>query len=382
MTVKSLPIPASQARAIWLRAQRLDTPAPFGEGPVAVKSAVEHLGYVQIDTINVVERSHHHILFSRIPGYKLADLDRAQSADKSVFEYWTHALAYVPSADYKFYVAAMDQFRTVPHSSFAGVSDIDYAALLERVRALGALSIRDIDDDVLAAKTHPWGSRKPSRKALRFGFFIGDLAISKRTGMLKSYELSDRHFGWSMRPDPVSPEAFAEYLLRRGLRSQGLVSLDSVCYGNTGSKRLVHNLIEASVKKDQLIAVHIEGLPKPQHWVEPEILAGSGKQVSSRPIHILSPFDPLIIQRKRLSHFFGYEHRFEAYIAAEKRILGYFALPVLVGDEIVAVIDFKVNRLAGALNIQKWTWVVDERPELLQAIEEKLQYFERFQLKS
>lgn len=100
------------------------------------------------------------------------------------------------------------------------------------------------------------------------------------------------------------------------------------------------------------------------HWIEPEVPTRSGKQVSSRPVHTLSPFDPLIIQRKHLSHFFGYHYRFKAYISAEKRVLGYFALPLLVEDEIFAAIDMKVNRLSGVLNIQKWTWVEDERPEL------------------
>src|SRR4051812_12561928 len=100
-----------RARRIWLRAQRLDTPAPFGDGPGATAAAVEHLGYVQIDTINVIERSHHHILFTRIPGYRRTDLRQAQSIDKTVFEYWTHALSYVPVRDLKYFVAEMRRHR-------------------------------------------------------------------------------------------------------------------------------------------------------------------------------------------------------------------------------------------------------------------------------
>jgi uncharacterized protein YcaQ len=96
---KPIALTNTAARRIWLRAQRLDARAPFGDGAEAVKAAVQHLGYVQIDTINVIERSHHHILFSRIPNYKRADLRQAQTHDKSVFEYWTHALAYVPTDD-------------------------------------------------------------------------------------------------------------------------------------------------------------------------------------------------------------------------------------------------------------------------------------------
>ena len=102
------------ARRIWLRAQRLDEPAPFGDGPAATRAAVEHLGYVQIDTINVIERCHHHILYTRIPGYRRDDLRQAQSVDKTVFEYWTHALSYVPTRDMRFFVGAMKQRMGAP----------------------------------------------------------------------------------------------------------------------------------------------------------------------------------------------------------------------------------------------------------------------------
>src|SRR3984893_2988386 len=101
---KSHPLTKAAARRIWLRAQRLDAPAPFGEGPSATAAAVQHLGYVQIDTINVIERCHHHILWTRIPAYRRADLRQAQSIDKSVFEYWTHALSYVPAKDLCFFL--------------------------------------------------------------------------------------------------------------------------------------------------------------------------------------------------------------------------------------------------------------------------------------
>src|SRR3954466_5280953 len=113
-TRTSVSLSGAQARRIWLRAQKLDTAAPFGTGPAATAAAVEHLGYVQIDTINVIERSHHHILFSRIPSYRRSDLHQAQTIDKSVFEYWTHALAYVPMRDFSFYITEMKQHRGEP----------------------------------------------------------------------------------------------------------------------------------------------------------------------------------------------------------------------------------------------------------------------------
>jgi uncharacterized protein YcaQ len=262
----------AQARAIVLHAQRLTEPAPFGDGPAAVRRAVEHLGYVQIDTINVIERSHHHILYSRIPAYARADLAHAQSADKSVFEYWTHALAYVPTADYRFFAPAMDRFRTTPTASFAGVDADAYAALLDRIRAQGALSIRDIDDDVLVEKTHLWDSRKPSRKTLRLGFFNGDLTISKRTGMVKSYELAARHFGWRRRPKPATEGQVATYLLDRAIRSQGIVGLDSICFGNLAMKQTIAGLLDTAVRRKRLVAVRLDGHERLDLWATPAAL--------------------------------------------------------------------------------------------------------------
>jgi uncharacterized protein YcaQ len=115
----------TEARRIWLHAQRLDTIEPFGGGPQAVAAAVDHLGYVQIDTIHVIERCHHHILYSRIPAYARADLRQAQSVDKSVFEYWTHALSYVPAKDFRFFVPAMREHRREGHRWFASVKPED-----------------------------------------------------------------------------------------------------------------------------------------------------------------------------------------------------------------------------------------------------------------
>src|SRR5512141_614273 len=165
--VTSHPLSQMQARRIWLRAQRLDTPEPFGAGPQATAAVVAHLGYVQIDTINVIERCHHHILWNRIPQYQRGDLSQAQSVDKSVFEYWTHALSYVPSADLRFFIAAMTRHTREGHKWLSSVKPADLRKVMRLIRRDGALTIRDIDDDVLVDKEHLWASRKPSKRALQ-----------------------------------------------------------------------------------------------------------------------------------------------------------------------------------------------------------------------
>jgi uncharacterized protein len=370
----------THARQLWLRAQRLDAVAPFGDGAEATRRAVEHLGYVQIDTINVIERCHHHILFSRIPDYARGHLQYAQSHEKSVFEYWTHALAYVPTRDLRFFVGDMKRHKQSPSSWYARVTPQDLRKVLGLIRQEGPLSIRDIDDDVLVEKDHPWASRKPSKRALQLAFYTGEVTISARTGMLKSYELAQRHFGWDKRPEPASERQVAEYLVDRALRSQGFVSLGSICYLNARHKVAVRAAIEARVRAKRLVSVALEGAELVEHWVAPEALESKGEP-GEELVHILSPFDPLIIQRKRLTQVFGYEHRFEAYIPKEKRVLGYFALPVLVGNAIVAALDLKADRAGRKLLIQQWTWVGDgtaRRHKRL--IEKALERFERFQL--
>jgi uncharacterized protein YcaQ len=378
---KPHPLAISDARRIWLAAQRLDTRAPFGAGAEATRATVEHLGYVQIDTINVIERSHHHILYTRIPEYRREDLDQALSVDKSVFEYWAHALAYIPTRDFRFFMREMKRQREKPQSWFGSVTKPELRRVMARLRREGALTIRDIDDDVLVEKHHPWASRKPSKRALQLAFFRGDVTISKRLGMLKTYELMDRHFGWEKPPRPASEREGSEYILDRALRAQGVISLDSVCYLDAPRKPAIRKLVDQRVRRGALVPVAIEGAGKQEHWAAPGVLEAPPAETGDRPVHLLSPFDPLVIQRKRLKLFFGYDHRFEAYLPKEKRVLGYFALPVLVDNEIVAAIDIKTDRENAKLLLQNWTWVGKgaARPHK-RRIEEELSRFEAFQL--
>jgi uncharacterized protein len=382
--VRTHPLTKLQARRFWIAAQRLDVPAPFGAGAAAVADAVAHLGYVQIDTINVIERSHHHILYTRMPDYRRADLRHAQSSDKSVFEYWTHALSYVPARDFRFFIPDMKLHKREGHRWFANVKPADTRKVMRLLRE-GALTIRDIADDVLRDKEHLWWSRKPSKRALELAFYCGAATVSERNGMLKTYELTDRHFGWEKPPKSASASEVTAYLLDRALRSQGLVSLDSICHLDAPRKRAVHALIQRRVRRGELVRIALEGAAKQEHWAAAEMIEETREP--SALVHILSPFDPLIIQRKRTHLVFDYEHRFEAYVPKEKRKFGYFALPVLVGEDIVAALDLKTDRQNRKLLMQKWNWVGagntakgERRAELKRRIEEELHRFERFQL--
>jgi uncharacterized protein YcaQ len=371
---------SAQARRIWLHAQRLDTTEPFGSGQEATPAAVAHLGYLQIDTIYVIERSHHHILHTRIPSYRREHLHQAQSIDKTVFEYWTHALSYLPTETLRFHVRQMrrDWRRRVVW--YGKVSDGDLRRVVSRIRRQGPITMRDVDSDVRVDKDYAWASRKPSKRVLEATFFKGLVTISRRAGMLKTYELLTRHFNWDRLPRAAKESETLNYLLDRALRSQGVVSVDSICYQDAPRKPAMRRLVAARVRRRELVPVQVDGAERSLHWVRPDTLDAS-PEPEQEQVHILSPFDPLIIQRKRLRLFFDYDHRFEAYFPKDKRVFGYFVCPVLIGDRIVAALDLKTDRQRQKLLVQRWHWLGPGKPRAHRArVEEALHEFEHFQL--
>ena len=370
-----------QARRIWLHAQRLDTTEPFGSGPKATPAAVAHLGYLQIDTIYVIERSHHHILYTRIPKYRREHLHQAQSIDKTVFEYWTHALSYVPTESMRFYVRDMrhaHQDWQRRNGWFGTVSNGDLRRVLSRIRRHGALTIRDIEDEAVE-KDYAWASRKPSKRVLELAFYKGLVTISQRVGMLKTYELMTRHFGRDRLPRAATEKETLNYLLDRALQSQGIVSVESICHLDAPRKPAMRRLVESRVRRKELTPVQLEGAGQLLHWVRPETL-DAVPDPTQEQIHILSPFDPLIIQRKRFRLYFDYEYRFEAYVPKHKRVFGYFVCPVLIGDRIVAALDLKTDRLRQRLLVQRWHSIGRASRAHQQQVEAALHKFEQFQL--
>ena len=368
-----------QARNLWIAAQRLNEDAPFGSGPEAVHRAVAHLGYVQIDTISIIERCHHHILFNRIPAYRRADLHAAQSDQKTLFEYWTHALAYLPVEAFPYYARNMRAHRKDPQG-WGGQSNAYYLRkVMKRIADEVPLSSADFQNDRLVEKAHLWASRKPSKRALQSGFYSGRLAIARRKGINRYYDLTERHFGWDKLPKPATTPQKRDYELNRALTAQGFVSLDSICHLTPAKKPQIKERIERRLKRKDLIECRLEGDEKTRLFVPPELL-DEIPAVDPDRTHILSPFDPLIIQRKRTNAVFGHDHIFEAYVPPDKRQWGYFTLPVLIGNRIAAGLDLKADRGSNTLQINSWHWFDEAHPQTDKPlIEAALDRFSKFQ---
>ncbi|MBY0470852.1 winged helix DNA-binding domain-containing protein [bacterium] len=332
-----------QARSLVLHSQRLTARKPFGTGVAATLSAVEHLGYVQIDTISVVERAHHHVLWSRVPDYTPRVLHQLQFEQKKIFEYWSHAAAFLPMRDYRFSLRRKNQYlsgRKHYRSKNKKVREL----VLKRIQNEGPLQARDFEAPK-RSKSGPWFEWKPAKVALEQLFLEGTLMVPERRGFQKVFDLTERvlsgvsEVNWSA---PTEAE-FAQHLIRNALRFQGFASLDEVSYLRQGVKSIVAKELRNLEEAGELQRIQIGGEKGSESYALSSLLEKISNE-SLDQVRILSPFDNFIIQRKRLRRLFDYDYVIECYVPEPKRKFGYFCLPILYGDRLVGRIDAKAER--------------------------------------
>jgi uncharacterized protein YcaQ len=333
-------------RRIALQAQGLVGKHPFGRGPGAVLKAIRHLGYVQIDTISVVQRAHHHVLWTRVPGYRPTMLDKLV-ADKQVFEYWFHAAAYLPMEDFRFALPRMHAIKSGQKHWFRDTSEKLMREVTARIRAEGPLMARDFSD---AAKGKTgWWDWKPAKQALEQLFIQGDLIVVGREGFQKRYDLTERAL-----PDDIDTRfpdfgEQAKHLIDTSLRANGFASRKSFTYLRKGSelRTAVAEEIAARVDAKSLLAL---GDTFDGYYALPDAMDTATPRVG-KTVKLLSPFDNSVIQRERLNTVFDFDYQIECYVPAAKRTYGYFCLPVLYGDQLVGRIDCKAHRKESRLNV-------------------------------
>ncbi len=337
-----------EARKIILSAQALNKNAPFGSGPESVIRAIEHLGYVQIDTLSVVERAHHHVLWTRIPAHTLPWLEKAQYKSRRVFEYWSHAAAYLPMKDYRYSIPVMNLFRDQkdrwPKSQTAELKKV-----LELVRNEGPVQSRDFESD---HKGGTWWDYKPQKWALQRLYLEGHLMVSHREGFQRVYDLPERILPTDIDTSTPTRQEYYRHLILQTLKAQGIASRKALFH----LRQIDHpdfDLVLSQLLEDESIKAIKVGALKEMY-----ALSESLDQTIRIPDRFvfLSPFDNMIIWRQRLKDIFGYDYTLECYIPEAKRVYGYFCLPMLRKDEIVGRIDLKADRKAKVLRVKKVFW--------------------------
>jgi uncharacterized protein YcaQ len=333
----------SQARAIALRAQGLDGTTTFGSGKAGTLNAIEHLGYVQIDTISVVERAHHHMLWSRVPDYAPERLQELHT-ERRVFEYWSHAAAFLPMRDFRQSLPLMRSFRRKFHwSDDSPQLRRAMRRVLARIRSEGPLRARDFESREVRVPGS-WTFSKIEKRALHELWMRGDVMIAGREGFQRSYDLTARALPENIDRSMPSEAEAADFLIERTLQAHGLAREPELRYLRDGAvaatirKRLAH-----AVKQGRVVSVQVGDSGKLAYALT-ETLDRLPDAVESAEARILSPFDNFIIQRERIRWLFGFDYQLECYVPAAKRRYGHFVLPVLWGDRFAARLEAKALR--------------------------------------
>jgi uncharacterized protein YcaQ len=299
---------------------------------------IEHLGYVQIDTLSVVERAHHHTLWSRVSDYQKNGLDELVE-QKQVFEYWSHAASFLPMKDFRFSLVKKSFYINGKSHWFEQDKKVK-RYVLSRIKREGPLQSKDFEADNDVKGT--WYYWKPAKRALEQLFMEGKLMVSHRQGFQKIYDLSENVLPDGVTTRRPSKKEYAEHLVLTALRSNGIVSEQEICYQRPGSAEEVRKVLHSMSKERLITAKKLESNEDLNFYIDSDRLELSAALQPS--LHILSPFDNLLIQRKRMRRLFAFDYVIECYLPEHKRKFGYFSLPVLYGDCFIARIDPKADR--------------------------------------
>lgn len=340
----NLSLSIQQARKLVLLSQRVPPPKRVGSAVAATLAAIEHLGYVQIDTISVVQRAHHHTLWNRNPRYQTCQLDQLL-AERQVFEYWSHAAAYLPFRDYRF---SLPRKRALARGEQKHWYERDQRLMkrvLKRIAAEGPLMAKDFEH---AGKQPGDWKTKPAKRALECLFMQGELMVPRRVNFHKVYDLTERVLPPGTDTTIPDPDEMARFLITGYLRCNGLGRPAEMAYLRNDTKAVVAATVQDMLATGELQQVKVaDGI----YVVSPDSLELLKRPFARSKLKILSPFDNLVIQRKRLQTLFGFDYLIECYVPEPKRRYGYFSLPILWDGRLVARMDCKADRKAALLHI-------------------------------
>lgn len=369
---------AKAARRIALAAQGFDRSRP--ESPVtarALAGTLSRLHLHQVDSVNVLVRAHYLPAFSRLGAYDRGLLDNAawgSRRERRLFEYWAHECSLLPlglQPLFRWRMARADRGLGCYGrlSAFAGEARPVAMAVLERIRAEGPMSAGDVEKGAAKGGTGGWWGWGETKGALEWLFWAGHLTTATRRGTFERvYDLPERVLPPALLAMPTPDEAEAHRaLIDLAGRASGIATAgDLRDYFRLGPEA-ARGAILALVEAGRLREVAVEGWTRPAYL---HVEARVPRRVEARAL--LVPFDPLVWERSRAERIFGFRYRIEIYVPAEKREHGYYVLPFLLGDRLVARVDLKADRATGRLLVKALHREADAPPETLEALRVEL----------
>lgn len=337
----------AEARRLALAAQGFARPRPATVDESHFDQVLGDIALLQMDSVNVVERAHYFPLFSRLGPYDRSLFDDYAYGKRRMFEAWAHEASLLPMEMYPLHRHRMENGKIYPGIVAFAREQAGYVdAILGEIRERGPVVVGELEDP--GARTGPWWGYGKGKLALEWHFRKGTLAIRERRNFARVYDLPERVIPAEvLAARPVPAEAAFRELLLRSARAHGVgIARDIADYFRlsiSGAKPV----LAAMAVDGQLEAVRVEG------WREPAyMLPGRAPPPVVEARALVCPFDPVVWERARSERLFNFRYRIEIYTPAEKRIYGYYVLPFVLGDEIVARVDVKADRAKATLLVR------------------------------
>lgn len=356
-----LSLSLAEAQKIILAAQGLAYPASHPAVKKDVLSAIRQMGLLQIDTISVVARSPYLVLFSRLGSYQPDWLDETL-AEGLLFEYWGHAACFIPAEDYRLYRRAMLE-GNFPHyisPEWLESRREMVVAVYERIRREGPLKSSDFNQ---TSRPGTWWSWKDEKNILERLFNEGKLMIRRREKFQRVYDLQERIMpGWSDEGLPQNDEIYTT-LVTRTIGHLGLTAPEWIADYYRLPKRAIDPILKSLLAQGAVKPLTIQGFERPwcyradqEGWLQDILNNGEKPSLNT----VLSPFDPLVWDRKRTRESFNFDYSLECYLPQAKRRFGYFSLPLLIRGRLVGRLDAKAHRLEGLFEVKRLVWEENE----------------------
>jgi uncharacterized protein YcaQ len=355
-----LDISASDARRLVLNLQGLAETPRRRLTSDALRALIRQLGFVQVDSIQWVERAHHMILAARWDGYRQKDLNRLIEKDRALFENWTHDAAILPIEFFPVWQGRFTREKTRLAKRWAHRRGTDHAKELEHVLAhtaeSGPVTSRDMPDrhgTPGAAAGGGWWDWKPSKTALEYHWRTGGLCICHRRGFQKAYDLTERVIPDSYRGPGPNAEAYIDWSCREALTRLGFGTAGEIAgyWGNISAaeaKAWCDARLEGEVIRVRVFGAG-DATPRTLYALRDIEARLAQMQTPTDRLRILNPFDPVIRDRRRLKHLFGFDYRIEIFVPAPQRTYGYYIFPLLQGERMIGRLDMKAERAEDAL---------------------------------
>lgn len=343
------------ARALILAKSGLSGVRQEG-GAGALTPLIRRLGYVQLDSIKIIERAHHHILYSRHTGYRPRHLDRLQAKAPALFEHWTHDSSLIPLEHYPHWCHRFARSRThIAKWRERFGDDRVLKTVRSHIESHGAARARDFAH--LGGRTGPWWGWGPAKAALEYLWRTGELAVLERDGFEKIYDLSERTIAKALREARPSKAQTLDWACSEALKRLGAATPRMIAdFWGHASIPEAARWIAAQKKRGRLVDVVLEGAAGMRGFnavarpdIEEEI--ESLPQPTSR-LRVLSPFDPVLRDRARVERIFGFDYTIEIFVPGHKRKYGYYVFPLLEGARFTGRIDMKADRAADRLSVK------------------------------